>query len=377
MCTLALWKESADTPLMLIHMSFATGTVCGPLIVHPFLTDSSEPFANVTTQPPYVYIDDMLNKELQFSQFSAGFSINESRIEIAYFIGASLSVASAILLITSFVIGPPKTFQMWTSEAKSIKEVLSISKATHTKLSFAVPISLLLIVYYICLSGSMMVLTTWLFTYAVESDLPFTSQEAAILDASVRMATMFGRACNAILSHGVPIQPLLLISALVSAAMALGLTTLGTNTKTSLYVFACGYTAMASGLWPGAFVWLDKYLVVTSIVVLASCVGGGAGSMLFQWLVGWLFASKEPEAFMYVIFGCAALLCVVLLIMQVCGSKYGSRYRRNDTENVEQETTDKHKCSLEALDIYTSANEDIHNQPYNKNCATNMDVTHL
>jgi hypothetical protein len=260
---------------------------------------------------------------------------NQSRIEIAYIIAGTFSFICAFIGLAFYVFGTPKAstddkVNETKPPKKSYRDILIISKVTGAPAKFSLTLCFLFFFYYLFVSGAQVTLYTWLYTFALESDLPFTRQEAASLDAVCKMSSLVGRILGIFIVRFVPIQPYLIFSIYSSVAMGSGLITIGLRDKTSLFIFACGYELLMAPVWPGAVSWLDKYIIVVAVVYMFSNLGTSFSAMIFQPFTGWLFANKPPESVMYFIFGCTVMVAIIFTVMQVMGSHRGTRYKKKE-----------------------------------------------
>ena len=106
---------------------------------------------------------------------------------------------------------------------------------------------------------------------------------------------------------------------------------LGIKAKVYLWVFACLSNAFGAPMWPGGLTWTDRYIVVSGVVFTIMNLGAGVSCSLSSYLVGWIFTNRDPNSVIYVLFFCAVFMCVIMVIMQIIGSKHGERF---GSENV-------------------------------------------
>ena len=61
-------------------------------------------------------------------------------------------------------------------------------------------------------------------------------------------------------------------------------------------------------------------------------IGAGTSGLFFNFFTGWLFTNKDADAVMYVLFFCATIMCVLIVIMQIVASRHGERYSKEETD---------------------------------------------
>ena len=66
-------------------------------------------------------------------------------------------------------------------------------------------------------------------------------------------------------------------------------------------------------------------------------IGAGTSGLFFSYFTGWLFTNKDADAVMYVLFFCATIMCVLIVIMQIVASRHGERYSQEETDiNIDE-----------------------------------------
>lgn len=116
---------------------------------------------------------------------------------------------------------------------------------------------------------------------------------------------------------------------------------LGTQTKVYLWTFSCLANAFAAPIWAGGLAWADRYIVLSGVVLLVLNLGAGISGIIFNYLSGWLFTNADANAVMYLLFICAVIMCVLIVIMQVVGSRHGERFNKEETSTPDGTGHDK------------------------------------
>ena len=324
-----------------MYCTWSLGSVVAPFIIQPFLAETDDGIATNMTNYSVGYFQQLYSqqslspKDNFFSQFTYNsMSQSDSRIEIAYIIIACSILSVAVASFLFYMLGSKDERISPNAEHKALKDIFSLPKAAEAPAKFAIPMCLLFIMYYFFVAGAELTLYTWLYTYALESDLPFTNQEAATLDAAGKASYLVGRVLDIVLAKLIPIQCLLLASVALSTVSAITLVTVGPLSKGALYACVCSFQFLFAPMWPGGVSWLDKYLKVVAVVYMFSNLGASIAAMYFQWFSGFLFANGVPESVLVLVMGCTILLGVTLSVMQIMGNYHGNRYKYQHTTHT-------------------------------------------
>ena len=133
----------------------------------------------------------------------------ESRIEIAYFIISGISGVISIFAFISYRMGTPAGVEVHLKPKESIRQVYSCDACPGKERRFTVLILIFFGIYYFWSSAKDGTFFGWLFKYAVDCDLAFTKQEAALLDGAAKFSFVAGRLVASLVATKLPIQPML------------------------------------------------------------------------------------------------------------------------------------------------------------------------
>jgi hypothetical protein len=123
------------------------------------------------------------------------------------------------LAVVSFVlqaVGVPKGVQLHLKEKESFKSVFSVGTLAGGDVCFASIMLLFIAFFYFGNAGRENVFNTWLFNYAISSELDFSKQEAALLDFAAKFSLLGGRVISAVIAVKVPIQMSLMVEVGIS-----------------------------------------------------------------------------------------------------------------------------------------------------------------
>ena len=199
------WGEAANSPVQGLHSAWGVGFAFGPLIIMPFLgpdpddeVQSNWTATTIASPLPSAFNSTVLPPDVQ-----------ESRIEIAYAITAVMALIMGIMSFVMYHIGVPNGVTLHLKAKDSFSEVFSLKSIARGDRTFAIKMLVLFALFYFANAGREGVFSTWLFNYAIESELDFTKQEAALLDAAAKFAFLGGRVVATLLAIKVAIQPML------------------------------------------------------------------------------------------------------------------------------------------------------------------------
>ena len=318
---LMLWGNEGDAPMQVIHLGFGIGWMLAPLLAMPFISSEDD---NSTCSD-----NNMTTCE-------------ESRIEIPYTIISILTFLAGCVFIVFYVMPTPKGLKLFNLPKSSWKDVCSPGTCAGGHATFAVLFITVLTIFYFLIVSKDIAVSTYIFSYAVEGDLGFTTDEAALLDFASKACFVAGRAVAIPVARVMAVQPMLFCEVGISALMAVGLGTLGLQHKTWLWVFTCLYQFFAAPIWPSGYSWADKYIVVYAVVLAIIELGCGVAGFGITWLTGYLYTYVSPESSMYLTVLFSLTLFLWLIVGQIVASRHGSRFSGDlgeSTEGAEVEST--------------------------------------
>jgi FHS family Na+ dependent glucose MFS transporter 1 len=84
-------------------------------------------------------------------------------------------------------------------------------------------------------------------------------------------------------------------------------------------------------LFPSGLGWINRYLKMTSMLIMVVNIGSSTGGMLIQWLTGYLFEYYGPRSFLYTVLTYSLLLFAMFSLMHVVGKRHGERFEEKTT----------------------------------------------
>ncbi|XP_070567131.1 sodium-dependent glucose transporter 1-like [Ptychodera flava] len=199
------WKTKSGPYMQAIHFAFGVGATVSPLIVSPFLLDTNEPSnsttLNVTTSmtsfdtTTELYFDDCETRldEKNCSIIPENYDFHKDNMKLPnlwlpygslsiYHISVALAFFS-LLLKDGGKCTPKQNKQIKDSNDQKIHVNHGKTKTITRDVILFVTVLSLLCLFGFCHVGQTAIFGGYIFTFAVESDLNFSVQEASYLTA--------------------------------------------------------------------------------------------------------------------------------------------------------------------------------------------------
>ena len=360
---LAMWGVDAAPYMHAMLLGWPIGATVGPLVAGLFVSSSNSTSQNTTSYTLQTYCDDVkcYDRATVFHDTAVwrpfepterdDVNSNEvyidddrfpddSSIQYAFYIAACFTMTSAVLFFIFFVY-QRKSNATGDRVRKSMygwKEIFSPSKWTEGQPRLGVDFLACMVVFFLALDSCNNVVGFYLPTYAVDSDLGFSRQEAATLSSVSSLSGSVSRIISIILSNYVAVH--YLFSGYVSTALlsVLLLGVFGTRSKTSLVVF----TALFGFFWRPVRGHVYSYMNLYMIMIAA--IFGFEGfvvallSMPLTALHGYMYDHTFIEVIFYLGVLYSFVFFVVHIVFLLLGRFYGTlldrRQSRKDTEKA-------------------------------------------
>lgn len=313
-----MWGEAAPTPVNIFHFGYGVGSLIGPFVTKPFLSERCPSLTSNSTIVPR-------NPLCQSTAGDNGIRyIKESRIGIPFTISVVPIVTMGVMFLVFY----------------SRNRVSSMSKDSATALTqtphgnpgkrlgiWGTLIVILLLCYYFMLAGSGF--GGYLFTIAFESDLGCTKDDASKMASSFYAAFTVGRVLAAVFLQWFAIKTLFIFYVFGAFGSMLGMAVFGLSSKTSLWLFSAICAIYAGPLWPAGLAWTNNYMHLTTMNIAVAETGACVGEIIFFWVGGYLIDTHNIPGIFTMTLTCNAAACVVTVILYLIAYRIG---KRNFTE---------------------------------------------
>ena len=223
--TLHTWGESNNSPLTGLHAMWALGFTLGPLVMRPFFAKqtntsiflSSFVNSNVSLDQNNQTEHWMNNTKSQTSSILTTQQLNgttdilvegRSEIEVAFVIVAIIALFVAMFIFASYMLGSPNGYKPTYTRKGNIKDLFK-EQCCGGNQYFTVFIMTFFCFFYFFNTGRENTFSTWLFNYAVKSDLQLSKQEAALLDFSAKFSFLMGRVLATLIAIKIHVKVML------------------------------------------------------------------------------------------------------------------------------------------------------------------------
>lgn len=335
-----IWQENAATPLMLTHFGFGVGAIISPQIARPFLSDTvngntTEGISNVTTSANIYSAHLYKWYAMSYSQWEDIHTTNsdDSRIIICYSIVGLLILLISLFQLYFVLTDPPSGYQTWQPE-ESVKDMMKPSTCAAGDTAFGVQLLGGLCLFYALVSGSQAAYVDFLFSYATESDLNFSSDEASAINSAFFFCYTMGRLFGGLLARCVPVQAIIGVCTVLSVLEMVIIALFAEQNDAVFWSLTCINGFTITMLFPGGMGWSNLYLDMNSMAAMILLSGSSLGRIPLQYASGYVYETYEPNYITYVsAIGYMALL-VVFSLLQFRASLKGSKYSREKGKEI-------------------------------------------
>ena len=348
-----MWGIKAAAPMHSLHFGFGLGALLAPQIARPFLS----PDDNATdTQATYMLpglswpVHSMhsgyytMNTYANDSNDSPETNEDESRIEIPYSIVATFVLIFSFVVLAFYIKGVPKGFPMRQNHTR-FRDMISPGSCTDGHKLFGVGLLTCLFFYFTQAVGGERAYGKFLFSFAIESDVQMSKDEASVLQSLFWLSFTTGRLLGIPLAKWIPIDAIIVANIIGNALTSTVLAIFAYDAETILWVFTCFMGFFISIVFPNGMSWSNLHLDMNSVAVMVLMVGSSCGSFIYQYMTGYLFENEGPQSLMYVMVGysvaLAASYVAMMLVAKLCQPAKSVHATEDKVEVIVMETVDK------------------------------------
>ena len=349
---LHLWGDQAASPQHSLHFGFGVGSIISPLLARPFL--SQKITVNVTNYTDKLNDVSMeLHQQLQYvynkteaNTTMVDIMLRESNLMVPYGIGSSFVLLIAISFLVSYILGPPHGFPT-KSGTTNVKQLFNPATCGYGHPRYGGALIFLIMIYFTFVCGSEHSYGRFLFSYAIEADVNFTKDEAALLNSVFWAMFTIGRGGGTVVAKFMRISLMIWIEFVF---VLLSITTLaiwGFSVKLVLWIASCSYALMLGPIFPGGISWANLQLDLNSMAVMVIMIGCSSGSMLYIYISGYFFQYMGPHSMMYIQVALIGGLGLVFAPMELVGRQL-TRVRISEAKHQECKVREESKPCIES-----------------------------
>jgi FHS family Na+ dependent glucose MFS transporter 1 len=295
---LILWGTAAAAPIHALHFGFGIGAFIAPLLARPFIGDNS---TSNSTSPD----DDEV----------------DSPIEIPYAISAILCAVWFAIFLCFYIHSRMTQQKDKKSSGRNVefggswKRMLSPGSCTNGDITFGVLFFALLFLFYTNIVGGERAYGKFIYSYATDSDLKFSNDEASLLNSLFWICFTCGRGVSIIAAKFVSPKLLLGVELFFNTVACVVLAVWADEHAEVLWVFTGLLGFFLSPVFAAGMAFAHQYIKMTGTAVALVFVGSSAGGMVYQYLTGYLFENHGAQSLMYVMVGYALALTAVFVCL--------------------------------------------------------------
>jgi FHS family Na+ dependent glucose MFS transporter 1 len=247
-----------------------------------------------------------------------------------------------------YLRGPPKNFHMRQPSGKW-KKMLHPSICGHGYTFFAVELLIMLFLYFINTVGGERAMSKFLFSYAIDTEVQFTKDDASSLQTAFWGSFTAGRLLGIPIARFLPIWIFILCDVVGVAAVAVAFSIYGYKNRQALWITSSFMGLLIAVAFPNGMAWSNIYLTMNNISVMILIVGGACGGFIYQYLTGYLY-NLEPKNLGYVMVGYGIAMVLTFAVMQILATVHGRTILKNDNnkDNVDDIIVEKSETYLGA-----------------------------
>ena len=320
---LDLWGEKSASALFTLHLGFGIGAFLGPMVAKPFISAKIGELI-------FTNISGMNTTGNWWNETHIEDIMRPANLVFPFGITGAMDLLFVIIFALYYIRGLPKgmPFRDGTS---SIKTLFNPGQCTAGNSAYGIIILILIFLFYLQAIGGEVVFGQFLYTFATESDVNFTSSQAATLTSTFYLCHLSGRALGAVLSKFLSINLIVTINIIGLIASTVFLAIFGYDSPLALWIGTGFIGLLCSFIYPAGTIWANLYMDVNSMVVMIMSIGGSAGFILYSSLGGYLIENISMRSLLYLEAAYAIILAVIYLMMFLLGRKYG--HKTKTTEN--------------------------------------------
>ena len=312
-----LWGENGRPAMHALHFGYPIGAMIGPLIAYPFVSDST----NDTTS------DNATTDILPITEDDSSLFNDGSQIEIAFSIVAGLNILiAAIFLLFQFILPSKRMISYQQKHGFDWKTVFSPSKWAGGDFRFGVAMLICMMMFYVLQKITIKGSSAFYVTYAVDSGLGFSNQQATLFSFVTNLAGTVGRGLAIFFANCVSVEAMLLTEVLCQSISAILTLIWGLNGKLEFIIFNSLFALFRDPIWPNAYAFTDKYISLYAVVVGLIGIANKLADILFTWLLGYLYEYTVRESLFYNSAVASVVLFLHIVGVTIFATRHGNRY---------------------------------------------------
>ncbi|XP_070543846.1 sodium-dependent glucose transporter 1-like [Ptychodera flava] len=250
------------------------------------------------------------------------------RLWIPYSIIAAFNLTVAVSFFWLFARGSRR---IAIPKRRPYPTALNQTETVKNNRLFRIVILVLMFFFYFAYIGNEIVYSGFIYTFAIRSDLGFTTKSASYLNSA------FWGGFAVVCALGIPssiflsAKTMLIIDLSGICISSILLAAFGDKNKAGLWGATILLGASMATLFPTGITWSERYIKLNGKAMGVLVMAAAAAEMILPWVVGLLFSIYGIMMLMYETFILSVCTIIVYIVMQTIASRHGER--RNSLEN--------------------------------------------
>ncbi|XP_070572014.1 sodium-dependent glucose transporter 1B-like isoform X2 [Ptychodera flava] len=357
-----LWGKESGPYMQAIHFTFALGSTIAPLIAGPFLMPQLEEHVissalNETstipsTRLPSVFVSTFLPESHAVSPQDYNSTVfNEIMndgtngsifpADVGDLSGAAPSlklwIPYTIISFFNLLISLP-FFCLFVTESRQVRlpnkarrnvnKSQDSARAQKKDIYFVVILLVLLCAFIMVYLGHESIYGNFLYTFAINSNLGFTPETAAYINAAYWGSFAAFRFVAIFIASKVTPKTLLTVDTIGMCISSTALAVFGNSVVEVLWVATILLGASIASAYPSCISWTERYIKLTGKAMAVFSCSASFGDTFLPWLMGYLISTFGAEVLMYTMLGVSLVTALIFFCMQTFASRHGGRYDR-------------------------------------------------
>ncbi len=320
MLLLSLWKDENGSWMQGFHLVMALGTVAGPLLARPFLSEAIMEHNQTLVQTQQIYLLDS-SAEISQNISTLTDAPRQSQIWIAYSIaGLVLTIAS----LTSVIVCISNNNRSVCLTVKPFNKVIEKKNSKNDTFVYRTVVTTSLSVFIMFTKALEIGFPDYLTAYVAEF-LKLDKSTGAILTSVYFAAFSIGRGLGIVIINFISPSVIMFVSCIGLVLFSMPLPFFVEYHPSLLWVCTAGLGLSVATIIPTSIIWLDRHITINGPVMAIFMVGSAAGDAVGPLLIGGLFSCCGMGSFSYGIFILTGFSLFSYLVL-IIGVKYFQKF---------------------------------------------------
>nr|XP_006819369.1 PREDICTED: sodium-dependent glucose transporter 1-like [Saccoglossus kowalevskii] len=251
---------------------------------------------------------------------------------VPYTIVAAVHFTSSIPLFIFYFTGPrgcmlpkAKTHTDDTSVSSFNKPVNPNTRTTKESTSFRIGFLFLLSIFYVLYVGHEVIYGGYIYSFAMESDLGFSTEMASLLTSVFWASFAVSRGLNIIVAKYLTPKTMLILDHVGILTADVILVIWGAENMTILWLGTILLGVSIASVYATGITWAENYITLTGKATSVFSISAAMSGILLPWWLGYAFEAYSVMILMYVMLaltiGMSTFFIILLAVARIHGKK--------------------------------------------------------